>query len=73
MNGYGIRPGPGRCCPEMDVEEGICTSCGHHHSGPKYVRIGDLWECRQCRVDGGYGRLGIFVHELRHHLLEGLR
>jgi len=24
-----IRPGPGTCCPEMRVKNGVCQGCGH--------------------------------------------
>ncbi len=26
---YGIRPGPGRCCPDAHYVDGRCTGCGH--------------------------------------------
>jgi hypothetical protein len=26
---YGIRPGPGACCPDAHYVDGKCTGCGH--------------------------------------------
>jgi len=26
--GYGIRPAPGTCCPDMRIKDGVCQGCG---------------------------------------------
>jgi hypothetical protein len=30
---YGIRPGPGACCPDAHYIDGKCTGCGHEEKG----------------------------------------
>lgn len=30
---YGIKPGPGRCCPDANYVDGKCTGCGHKEGG----------------------------------------
>lgn len=35
----------------------------------RYITIAELWECRDCDIEGGYGFLGRIVHELRYHML----
>lgn len=32
---YGIRPGPGRCCPDANYVDGKCTGCGHEETAEK--------------------------------------
>lgn len=36
---------------------------------PRYITIGELWECRECEIEGGHGFFGLAFHDIRHHTL----
>lgn len=35
----------------------------------RYVTIGELWECKDCDIEGSHGVFGRMLHELRRHTL----
>lgn len=43
----------------------------HDSATPQYITIGELWECRECGVEGGFGKFGIMVHALSEHTFGG--
>jgi hypothetical protein len=48
------RAGPGRCCPDMKIEEGVCQGCGNKPSTSDEIEkhIAEC-ECEQCKAQKG--------------------
>lgn len=66
----------GRLMPTLNrwrISRKLVTETSVMESGrmteTRYIKIGAVWECQDCDVEGQYGRIGILLHEIRHHKL----